>query len=104
MPSLSEPERRDFWEMCEDRYQVRSTILTSQLPVSRVARTDRRSHAGRRHPRRLMHHAHRMEMRGDSMRKKSGEAESKLISLVRKEAPIGKISSECAVFQDFSAS
>jgi hypothetical protein len=35
MALLSEPERRDFWEICEDRYQVRSTILTSQLPVSR---------------------------------------------------------------------
>jgi hypothetical protein len=34
MSSLSEPERRDFWEICEDRYQVRST-LTSQRPVSR---------------------------------------------------------------------
>ena len=35
MASLSEPERRDFWEICEDRYQVRSTILASQLPVSK---------------------------------------------------------------------
>jgi DNA replication protein DnaC len=35
MAHLSEPERRDFWEICEDRYPVRSTILTSQLPVSR---------------------------------------------------------------------
>jgi DNA replication protein DnaC len=35
MAPLSEPERRDFWEICEDRYRVRSTILTSQLPVSR---------------------------------------------------------------------
>lgn len=35
MAQLSEPERRDFWEICEDRYQVRSTILTSQLLVSR---------------------------------------------------------------------
>ena len=35
MAPLSEPERRDFWEICEDRYQVRSTILTSQLPASR---------------------------------------------------------------------
>src|SRR5438270_7637245 len=34
MAPLSEPERRDFWGICEDRYQVRSTILTSQLPVS----------------------------------------------------------------------
>jgi hypothetical protein len=32
MAPLSEPERRDFWEICEDRYQVRSTILSSQLP------------------------------------------------------------------------
>ena len=35
MAPLSESERRDFWEICEDRYQVRSTILTSQLPVAR---------------------------------------------------------------------
>ena len=28
-------ERRGFWEICEDRYQVRSLILTSQLPVTR---------------------------------------------------------------------
>ncbi len=35
MSPLAEPERRDFWEICEDRYQVRSLILTSQLPVTR---------------------------------------------------------------------
>jgi DNA replication protein DnaC len=35
MAPLTEPERRDFWEICEDRYQVRSMILTSQLPVAR---------------------------------------------------------------------
>jgi DNA replication protein DnaC len=34
MAPLAELERRDFWEVCEDRYQTRSTILTSQLPVS----------------------------------------------------------------------
>jgi hypothetical protein len=35
MAPLAETERRDFWEICEDRYQTRSTILTSQLPVAR---------------------------------------------------------------------
>ena len=35
MAPLLEPERRDFWEICEDRYQTRSMILTSQLPVAR---------------------------------------------------------------------
>jgi len=32
---LNEWERRDFWEVCEDRYQTRSTILTSHQPVAR---------------------------------------------------------------------
>jgi DNA replication protein DnaC len=35
MAPLSEAERREVWEICEDRYQARSTIPTSQLPVSR---------------------------------------------------------------------
>jgi hypothetical protein len=33
---LSELELRDYWEICEDHYQVRFMILTSQLPVSRM--------------------------------------------------------------------
>jgi hypothetical protein len=35
MAPLAETARRDFWEICEDRYQTRSMILTSQLPVTR---------------------------------------------------------------------
>ena len=31
---LAENERRDFWEICEERYQTRSTVLTSQVPVA----------------------------------------------------------------------
>jgi hypothetical protein len=68
MAPLSEPERRDFWEICEERYQVRSTILTSQLPVSRW----------RGILSRLVHNAHRIEIRGDSMRKNPGEQNPKL--------------------------
>ena len=34
MAPLSEQERRDFLEICDDRYGRRSTILTSQLPVA----------------------------------------------------------------------
>ena len=33
MAPMADTERRDFLEIAEDRYQVRSTILTSQLPV-----------------------------------------------------------------------
>jgi hypothetical protein len=32
---LAEAKPRDFWEICEDRYQTRFTILTSQIPVAR---------------------------------------------------------------------
>ena len=35
MAPMAESERRDFWEIAEDRYQTRSMILTAQLPVSR---------------------------------------------------------------------
>ena len=34
MAPLNEQERRDFLEICDDRYNRRSTILTSQLPVA----------------------------------------------------------------------
>ena len=34
MAPLADTERRDFLEICEDRYQLRSMILTSQLPVA----------------------------------------------------------------------
>ncbi len=35
MAPMKEQERRDFREICEDRYQARSMILTSQMPVSK---------------------------------------------------------------------
>lgn len=72
MAPLGESERRDFWEICEDRYQTRSTMLTSQLPVSKW-------HGQIGDPTvadgildRLVHNAHQIEMRGESMRKTRG--------------------------------
>jgi DNA replication protein DnaC len=47
MAPLAEAERRDFWEICEDRYQTRSTnrfrqgrvnAATDQLPLPAVPR------------------------------------------------------------------
>src|SRR6202166_2833216 len=73
MAPLLEPERRDFWEICEDRYQIRSLILTSQLPVARWHEQigDRTVADGILD--RFVHNAHRIEMRGDSMRKNRGK-------------------------------
>jgi DNA replication protein DnaC len=72
---LSEPERRDFWEICEDRYQVRSLILTSQLPVVRWHEQIGDPTVADGILDRLVHNAHRIEMRGDSMRKNRGKTE-----------------------------
>ncbi len=75
MTPLAETERRDFWEICEDRYQTRSTILTSQLPVARWHEQIGEPTSADGILDRLVHNAHRIEMRGDSMRKKKGGAE-----------------------------
>src|ERR1700736_5907309 len=69
MAPLSESERRDFWEICEDRYQVSSTILPSQLPVSRWHEQIGDPTLADGILDRLVHNAHRIEMRGESMRK-----------------------------------
>jgi len=70
MAPLSEVERREIWEVCEDRYQTRSTILTSQLPVSRWHEQIGDPTIADGILDRLVHNAHRIEMRGESMRKK----------------------------------
>src|SRR5436853_2785403 len=72
MAPLAEAERRDFWELCEDRYQTRSTILTAQLPVARWHEQIGDPTAADGILDRLVHNAHRIDMRGDSMRKKRG--------------------------------
>jgi DNA replication protein DnaC len=73
MAPLSEPERRDFGEICEDPYQVRSLILTSQLRVTRWHEQIGDPTVGDGILDRLVHNAHRIEMRGDSVRKSRGK-------------------------------
>jgi hypothetical protein len=65
-----ENERREVWEICEDRYQTRSTMLTSQLPISRWHEQIGDPTTADGILDRLVHNAHRIEMRGESMRKK----------------------------------
>ena len=76
MAPLTETERRDFLEICDDRYQTRSTILTSQVPVANW-------HAQIGDPTsadsildRLVHNAHRIDLKGDSIGKKNGKGDA----------------------------
>jgi DNA replication protein DnaC len=70
MAPLNDGERRDFLEICDDRYGRRSTILTSQLPVTSWHSQIGDPRVGDSILDRLVHNAHRIEMNGDSMRKK----------------------------------
>jgi DNA replication protein DnaC len=76
MAPMTENERRDFWEISEDRYQARSTILTSQLPVAKWHEQIGDPTLADGIMDRLVHNAHRIELSGDSIRKLKGKGGS----------------------------
>ncbi|HLK21735.1 MAG TPA: IS21-like element helper ATPase IstB [Bryobacteraceae bacterium] len=80
MAPLSESERRDFLEVCEDRYQLRSTILTSQLPIAQWHTQIGDPTVADSILDRLVHNAHRIEMQGESMRKRKNGKDSSDVS------------------------
>ena len=72
MATLKEQERRDFLEICDDRYQRRSTILTSQVPVNHWHEQIGDPTIADSIMDRLVHHAYRIELDGESIRKVRG--------------------------------
>jgi len=69
MAPLADSERRDFLEICDDRYSIRSTVLTSQVPVSHWHDQIGDPTLADSILDRLIHNAHRIELTGPSMRK-----------------------------------
>ena len=69
MAPLADMERRDFLEICDDRYQTRSTILTSQVPVTQWHDQIGDPTVADSILDRLVHNAHRIDLQGASMRK-----------------------------------
>jgi DNA replication protein DnaC len=82
MAPLSDSDRRDFLEICDDRYLTRSTVLTSQVPITHWHDQIGDPTIADSILDRLVHNAHRIELAGASMRKsKNGKvAEEKNIS------------------------
>ena len=70
MAPLKDAERRDFLEICDDRYQRRSLILTSQMPVAHWHEQIGDPSIADSILDRLIHNAYRIELKGESMRKK----------------------------------
>jgi len=65
MTRISDTERRDLLEVLEDRYGLRSTIVTSQLSHEHIADP---THADAICDR-LIHNAHKLMLKGPSKRK-----------------------------------
>ena len=72
MAPLKDGERRDFLELCDDRYRRRSMILTSQLPLAHWHERIGDPTLADSILDRLVHNAYRIELNGESMRKKRG--------------------------------
>ena len=66
---MTDPQRRDLLEILEDRYSKRSTIVTSQLPVTAWHEAIGDPTLADAILDRLVHNAHKIELRGDSLRK-----------------------------------
>ena len=72
---MAELERRDLLDLCDDRYRLRSTVLTSQLPTGRWHELVGDPTMADSILDRMVHNAHRFELSGESMRKVRDRAE-----------------------------
>ncbi len=70
METLATPARHDLMEVMDDRYGRGSTLIISQLPTDQWYATIGDSTLADAILDRLMHNAHRIQLKGESMRKK----------------------------------
>lgn len=69
MSVLTDEQRRDLLEILEDRYDVRSTLVTSQMPTKKWHEIIGDPTVADAILDRLIHNAYKLPLKGDSMRK-----------------------------------
>ena len=67
---LTADQRRDLLEIVDDRYETGSLLITSQVPVSRWHEVIGDPTLGDAILDRVVHRAHRIELKGPSLRKR----------------------------------
>jgi DNA replication protein DnaC len=77
LAALTDPERRDLLEVVEDRHGTASTIITSQLPVENWHEMIGDPTIADALLDRLVHNAHRIHLKGESMRKRKSSLTGK---------------------------
>jgi len=78
LSKLGDQDKRELLEIMEDRHGLRSTVITSQIPVKKWHELIGDSTIADAFLDRLVHNAYRMDLDGDSLRKKEntlGEGE-----------------------------
>lgn len=70
---LTESQRRDLLEIVEDRHNLKSTMITSQLPVEHWHEMIGEPTLADAILDRLIHNAHRVPLKGESLRKKDAK-------------------------------
>ena len=74
---MTDHERRDLLEVLEDRHGLSSTVVTSQLPIKSWYEIVGDPTIADAILDRLIHNAHKIKMKGESMRKKHGNLTKK---------------------------
>ena len=67
---LNQEQRHNFLEILEDRHDLKSTLVTSQLPIEHWHEQIGDPTLADAILDRLVHSAHKIKLEGDSMRKK----------------------------------
>lgn len=70
LSSLNDEQRHDLLEIMEDRYDTRSTLIASQLPIEHWHATIGDPTIADAILDRVIHNAHKIQLKGESMRKK----------------------------------
>ena len=72
--TLTDDQRRDLLEIIDDRHEMRSVIITSQVPIGQWYEIIGNPTIADAILDRLVHNAYRIELAGESLRKKQNPA------------------------------
>lgn len=70
LANFTDEQRRDVLEILEDRHDLRSTLIASQFPIEKWHKIIGDPTLGDAILDRLVHNAHKLSLKGDSLRKK----------------------------------
>ena len=91
---LDADQRRDLLEIVEDRYEARSIIVTSQLPVDRWYEIIGNPTIADAILDRLVHNAYRIELKGESLRKQKQPAQDQPICCAQRRIALSRFQPE----------